>query len=278
MLKRIRRTYRESKQPFNALWKWATGSWKRWRALTRWSKKNAVKGRKKRVARERRLKERRKRLREHRQEARKIHGKLEEINRQIAEEEASREPDHARLARLERRRKEARIELNALRERIDRDLDRIEVLERRVEDAKEVLRFWWQKRTIYRKQWRKARREARKTGKPKFEPWMLHGLPANLSEPMKEVVAYVVVEESQTITATSNGVHSPTSYHYYTPIRAIDWAGANMCAVQTRVYERFRSKGFRELFGPCAWYIKNNGRYGGMFPAHGDHGHTVLDF
>jgi len=80
------------------------------------------------------------------------------------------------------------------------------------------------------------------------------------------------------ITATkgNTGVHSPTSYHYQAPNYAVDMGHSSvqvMINAQNALLNKFGAAHFKELFGPDAWYVKNGVKYGGAFPAHGDHIH-----
>lgn len=133
--------------------------------------------------------------------------------------------------------------------------------------------FWLKKQTIYRKQWKKAKRRL----EPKFEVWMLNGHPNTIDEDLKPVVAFLVVERKQTITSTSDGGHSTSSYHYPRnnsdgECHAVDAAGPNMATTAERVKVKFGTD-WLELLSPAPWYIKHGTIYPGYFPAHGDHGH-----
>lgn len=83
------------------------------------------------------------------------------------------------------------------------------------------------------------------------------------------------------VTSTNGGTHSPGSYHYSN--LAIDFgvAGALIGTAEARTreiaFQNWLDKAYphsAEIFGPDSHYIKNGQRYGGMFPAHGDHVHV----
>ena len=81
------------------------------------------------------------------------------------------------------------------------------------------------------------------------------------------------------ITATSDGVHTPTSYHYQH--MAFDAGSSGRYGEQPEIdaqealLAKFGAGFFRELFGPAGWYIKNGVKYAGTFPGHGDHLHCA---
>lgn len=81
------------------------------------------------------------------------------------------------------------------------------------------------------------------------------------------------------VTATTNGTHSSTSWHYKS--RAVDF-GSNgpgespEIEAQNALANAFGDGHFAELFGPDDWYVKNGVRYSGTFPGHGDHLHVAV--
>lgn len=91
--------------------------------------------------------------------------------------------------------------------------------------------------------------------------------------------ARIAIKQGCYITATTNGVHSATSYHYRG--RAIDF-GSNDSQnrpekrAQARIYKKFGARKITELFGPKGWYVKNGVRLNGHFPGHGDHTHCAF--
>lgn len=119
---------------------------------------------------------------------------------------------------------------------------------------------------------RKARRD------PRFDPSMLGGLPGNVTDKVKEIIAWGDVRFGMVVTATSNGGHAPGSYHYREPCEAVDqWHSSvsTMVAFQRFIYEKWGPQAFNELFGPDGFYVKNGVRVAGYFPGHGDHTHAA---
>lgn len=273
--KKIRHILQEAKEPFNAVWKWATGHYKRWRSLSRYAadrRKNNLESRQDALENRKNELKRRATLTD---QADKIHDRLTEIEKLLGNKKTGKD----RRIKLERERKELLAKLQDLNGSIKQTIHNAHKYHRQAHDAKKRLAFWTKKHTIYYRKWRKARKKHRHHGTTKFETWMLNGLPNTISPAEQEVVAFVVVVHHQTITATSNGVHATGSYHYYHPCRAVDWAGADMCNVMIAVIKQFGGDSkFIEQFGPCQFYVKNGVRYPGMFPGHGDHGHSARTF
>lgn len=121
-----------------------------------------------------------------------------------------------------------------------------------------------------------ARVLARK--RPHYDPSMLGGLPPNITGLEKEVVAWAVGKFGMVVTATSNGTHATSSFHYYVPCRAVDlWHSSvsTMIAFQRFIYDKLGAAAFVELFGPDGFYVKNGVRIAGYFPDHGDHVHAA---
>lgn len=82
------------------------------------------------------------------------------------------------------------------------------------------------------------------------------------------------------VTATTDGQHASTSYHYLA--LAIDFGvvaalvGTSEARTREIAFQNWLDKAFphsAEIFGPDSHYIKNGVRYAGMFPDHGDHVH-----
>lgn len=123
-----------------------------------------------------------------------------------------------------------------------------------------------------------AKLELKKITAADFEPYMANGCPSgNLSQAVKATIAIGHLKFGMVTTATSNGTHSPNSYHYQDPVAAVDqWHSSvsTMIAHQRYLYGRFGASYFRELYGPDAFYVKNGVRYAGHFPDHGDHTHA----
>lgn len=81
------------------------------------------------------------------------------------------------------------------------------------------------------------------------------------------------------ITATTDGVHSPTSLHYSEEAFDAGSSGrygeAPEIAAQEALIEEYGAGHFQELFGPAGWYVKNGQVFSGTFPGHGDHLHAA---
>lgn len=105
------------------------------------------------------------------------------------------------------------------------------------------------------------------------------GCPSLTYEPLLKTVRLALnVADGLYITATTNGTHSPTSWHYSG--HAVDF-GSNgsrgespEMEAQQALLDQFGAGYFAELFGPCRWYVKNGIVYSGTFPGHGDHLHV----
>ena len=101
---------------------------------------------------------------------------------------------------------------------------------------------------------------------------------------LKRVIRYALYKYDVYITSTSDGVHSPTSYHYSG--QAVDF-GSNRHTPKVRLhrglYKKFKKKGwFAELFGPVnKLFVKNNVRYtiregDGLESSHDNHVHVAI--
>lgn len=81
------------------------------------------------------------------------------------------------------------------------------------------------------------------------------------------------------ITATTDGTHSATSWHY--TARAFD-GGSNSGsegpekAAQQKLLDTFGAAYFAELFGPLPWFVKDGVIHSGTFPGHADHLHVAV--
>lgn len=183
--------------------------------------------------------------------------------------------------------------IKPLQERISAAVTRIEFLNDRINGRNKKLRarivrkrhiqkrlkFYVAKKTRLRKKWQKAKEKHEQNQGVKFETWMLNGCPNVLSDDEEEALALAVVGYNQTCTATSNGGHATGSYHYYSPCRAFDAAGAYYSMQECQRAMRAKwGYAFRELFGPDGWYIKNGSYVGAQFPGHTDHIHVARNF
>lgn len=80
------------------------------------------------------------------------------------------------------------------------------------------------------------------------------------------------------VTATTDGRHSSTSYHYQA--RAVDLGSDDPQNRPERkamndLHDKYGND-WRELFGPVGYYVKDGRRYPGTFPGHDDHDHMAL--
>lgn len=119
-----------------------------------------------------------------------------------------------------------------------------------------------------------------------FRTDMLDGHPADVADQVKRVIAaaYKFAELRGTVctvTATTNGTHSPTSHHYHRPLGwAVDLIFPTvqlMIDFMNWLLEHAEAGDFLELFGPDDWYVKNGDKIAGAFPDHGDHNHIAPD-
>lgn len=90
--------------------------------------------------------------------------------------------------------------------------------------------------------------------------------------------ARIAIEAGCYITATSDGVHTSTSYHYRD--KAIDFGSSDPQnrpekLAQKRIAQKMGDGKFAEILGPLPWYVKNGVRISGHFPDHGDHLHVA---
>lgn len=79
------------------------------------------------------------------------------------------------------------------------------------------------------------------------------------------------------VTATTDGQHAPTSWHYSG--HAVDFGSDDSQnrpekRAQQILHRKFGNR-FRELFGPKPFYVKDGRVYGGVFPGHSDHTHVA---
>ena len=105
-----------------------------------------------------------------------------------------------------------------------------------------------------------------------------NGCPPLASRRMRKIVRLVLAETDCYVTATTNGSHAPTSWHYHG--RAVDFGSSDPQnrperEAQDLLYRHLGSGFFLELFGPVDFYVKNGRRYSGQFPSHEDHDHAA---
>ncbi len=106
-----------------------------------------------------------------------------------------------------------------------------------------------------------------------------NGLPHLTYPPILKCLKVALSVPGLFLTATTNGVHSPGSWHYQA--RAFDGGSSGSrgespeCEAQQTLLDTFGAESFMELFGPLGWYVKNGVKYSGTFPGHGDHLHVA---
>ena len=106
-----------------------------------------------------------------------------------------------------------------------------------------------------------------------------NGHPPLASNAAKKATRVALSIDGLYVTATTDGTHSATSWHYKG--RAIDF-GSNSgsegpeIAAQQKLIRHFGSHYFRELFGPAPFYVKDGVKYSGVFPGHHDHLHLAV--
>lgn len=93
-----------------------------------------------------------------------------------------------------------------------------------------------------------------------WDPRMCNGHPTNVSRGTRRFIMRAVAAGLH-ITATSNGRHSQSSFHYYVPVGAADAVGTyeQMVKFQRREH-RYHGRRYRELFGPDNNSCRKNGR------------------
>lgn len=100
-----------------------------------------------------------------------------------------------------------------------------------------------------------------------------NGHPSNVTDAVKGA-AKRANQAGLYVTATTDGIHAPTSWH--PSGNAVDVAGPVSAMISFQRAEAKRGYGkYRELFGPDSFYIKNGARFNSAFPDHGDHVHVA---
>ena len=106
----------------------------------------------------------------------------------------------------------------------------------------------------------------------KFKKWMANGHPVDgLSKKLKYGIAVGVTHFGVVVTATYDGVHTPTSWHYKK--RAVDFGGPLKNLPRFERYLLKHHTNAREIFGPVPRYIKNGKQYWGAAPDNPNHVH-----
>ena len=107
-----------------------------------------------------------------------------------------------------------------------------------------------------------------------------NGHPALSSPGIKKAARVALSVPDLYITSTTDGVHSPTSWHYKG--RAFDGGSGSSSETpekraQQKLLNELGTGYFAELFGPLPWYVKNGILYkGSVFPGHSDHLHVAV--
>ena len=137
-------------------------------------------------------------------------------------------------------------------------------------------RFRWQRKAI-RKLDRLIEQEKARIKASWRIDW--NGCPALSYKQLLETVRKALTVNGLYVTATTNGTHSPTSWHYKS--RAVDFGSGGPgetpeIEAQRLLLKTFGAEYFAELFGPDQFFIKNGVIYPGVFPGHGDHLHVAV--
>lgn len=96
---------------------------------------------------------------------------------------------------------------------------------------------------------------------------------------LRGAIKTVLHETSCYITATYDGRHTPTSWHYRK--RAADFGSSGRgekpeIKAQNLLLRKYGARHFKELFGPDNWYVKDGVLHSGVFPGHSDHLHVAI--
>lgn len=90
-----------------------------------------------------------------------------------------------------------------------------------------------------------------------FKPFMLDGLPGNITNATKRVIGHAYDHYGLRVSATTNGTHAPDSYHYPGSPQndgkhgsAVDLYGTWPAMVRFQAHQAERPELFNELFGP----------------------------
>jgi hypothetical protein len=101
----------------------------------------------------------------------------------------------------------------------------------------------------------RSRLERREFGE--FKPFMLGGLPGNITNATKRVIGHAYDHYGLRVSATTNGTHAPDSYHYPGSPQndgehgsAVDLYGALEDMERFQRHQAKRPTYFNELFGP----------------------------
>lgn len=157
----------------------------------------------------------------------------------------------------------------------------------KIEKAQKRLRWAVAKRAVHRKKLKQARIALRHSQQePRFQVYMLNGCPGNITQAAKAAIARGVIKFDCTVTATTNGTHTSTSFHYpynnashgYSDAlgHAVDFGGP--WGTYNVFYASEKNRGcqhYDELFGPGSGYCKSHAAAGGAAPDNPNHVHNA---
>lgn len=160
--------------------------------------------------------------------------------------------------------------------------------EKHVKHSQDTERAHWEAVVkAYRKRHDAAVRHHKATGHdPHFEPYMLNGHPGNITSELKAAIARGVVIHKQFVTATTDGTHTPTSFHYprnnashgYTDDEGHAADLSSYADYGRSFFDAEKARGaenYDELFGPGDGYVKNGTLYPGPSPDVPNHCHCA---
>lgn len=119
-----------------------------------------------------------------------------------------------------------------------------------------------------------------------FKPYMLDGLPGNITNATKRVIGHAYDSFGLRVSATTNGTHAPDSYHYPGSPQnngkdgsAADLYGAYGDMIRFQEHQAKRPSYFNELFGPEDSRCVKDGApitiSGALAEEHDDHVHAA---
>jgi hypothetical protein len=162
----------------------------------------------------------------------------------------------------------------------------------KVRSFRKRLRWAIAKRTVHRGKLKKARaaleaaRRRHRQAHPKFESYMLNGCPGGITPEAEDAIARGVVQHDCVVTATTNGTHVATSFHYprnnslhgYSDTlgHAVDFGGP--LGTYDVFYAAEKKRGcsnYDELFGPGDGYCDERASHPGAAPDVPNHCHNA---
>jgi hypothetical protein len=129
-----------------------------------------------------------------------------------------------------------------------------------------------------------SRLEKREFGE--FKPFMLDGLPGNITNATKRVIGHAYDRFNLRVSATTNGTHAPDSYHYPGSPQndgkhgsAVDLYGPLEGMRRFQRHQAKRPSYFNELFGPVDGACAKDGQRitisGALAEQHDNHVHAA---